>query len=198
MTYSTHSLQEGDLEEEVDWLTMAKRRQLLLLEDNESKSQRLREEGTTLAEAGRLWEAIKYWDEALELTPYCATLHEMKCQVCSMCSGMIQLVLCALGAQTWPENRTQIGLCTGLYLLAANGQMIWPLLSQVLLELGEVFPAVRSGERAVELEPTWGVARQTLGRAQLGLGEVHMVSDCWKYAELTQESGSRKLYLHEN
>lgn len=47
------------------------------------------------------------------------------------------------------------------------------------MELGEVFPAVQSGERAVELEPTWGVAWQTLGRAQLGLGEVRLVSDDW-------------------
>lgn len=46
---------------------------------------------------------------------------------------------------------------------------------QALLELSEVFPAVQAAERAVELEPTWSVARQTLGRAQLGLGEVHMV-----------------------
>lgn len=68
----------------MDWLTMAKRRRLLLLEDNESKSRRLREEGATLAEAGRLWEAIRYWDEALELTPQRTTLHEMKSQVCFM------------------------------------------------------------------------------------------------------------------
>ena len=66
----------------MDWLTMAKRRHLLVLEDNESKSQRLKEEGATLAEAGRLWEAIKYWDEALQFTPRCAALQEMKSQVC--------------------------------------------------------------------------------------------------------------------
>ena len=43
------------------------------------------------------------------------------------------------------------------------------------MELSEVFPAVQAAERAVELDPTWSVARITLGRAQLGLGEVHMV-----------------------
>ena len=59
--------------------------------------------------------------------------------------------------------------------MSPEGVPSLPLLPQVLLELGEVFPAVQCGERAVELEPTWGVARQTLGRAQLGLGEVHMV-----------------------
>ena len=46
---------------------------------------------------------------------------------------------------------------------------------QVLLELEEVYPAVRAAETAVQLEPTWAIARQTLGRAQLGMGEVHMV-----------------------
>ena len=44
------------------------------------------------------------------------------------------------------------------------------------MELSEVIPAVQAAEEAVRLDPTWSVARQTLGRAQLGLGEVHMVS----------------------
>lgn len=44
------------------------------------------------------------------------------------------------------------------------------------MELNEVFPAIQAAEEAVRLDPTWSVARQTLGRAQLGLGEVHMVS----------------------
>ncbi len=46
---------------------------------------------------------------------------------------------------------------------------------KVLLELGEVFPAIESGEKAVTLDPTWSLARQTLGRAQLGIGELDMV-----------------------
>lgn len=72
----------GDQSEDgVDWLSVAKRRCLLLLEDNESKSQRLREEGAVLAENERYWEAIKYWDEAIQLTPNIATLYEMKAQV---------------------------------------------------------------------------------------------------------------------
>lgn len=43
------------------------------------------------------------------------------------------------------------------------------------MELGEVFPAVEAAEKAVKLDPTWAVARQTLGRAQLGFGEVELV-----------------------
>ena len=74
--------EEGEGEEEgVDWLNAAKRRHLLLLEDNQSKSERLKEEGALMAENGRYWEAIKYWDEAIQLTPGVADLYEMKAQV---------------------------------------------------------------------------------------------------------------------
>lgn len=38
-----------------------------------------------------------------------------------------------------------------------------------------MFQAVQCAERAVKLDVTWAVARQTLGRAQLGMGEVKMV-----------------------
>lgn len=39
-----------------------------------------------------------------------------------------------------------------------------------------MFEAVQCAEKAVQLSVTWATARQTLGRAQLGIGEVHMVS----------------------
>ena len=65
----------------VDWLVVAKRRKILLLEDNLAKSKRLQEEGVILAENGRYWEAVKHWDEAMELNPRSAALHEMKSQV---------------------------------------------------------------------------------------------------------------------
>jgi len=44
------------------------------------------------------------------------------------------------------------------------------------MELCEVFPAVQTAKKAVELAPTWWIAHQTLGRAYLGLGEVSLVS----------------------
>lgn len=73
----------NEVEEGVDWLSAAKRRRLILLEDSIAKSKRLREEGALLAENERYWEAIKYWDEAIQLTPDSAVLHEMKSQVWS-------------------------------------------------------------------------------------------------------------------
>ena len=73
--------EEREREEVVDWLSAAKRRRAILLEDSQTKSKRLQEEGATLAEEGRYWEAIKYWDEALQFTPGSAVLYEMKSQV---------------------------------------------------------------------------------------------------------------------
>uniref|UniRef100_A0A3Q2NQN4 Tetratricopeptide repeat domain 33 n=1 Tax=Fundulus heteroclitus TaxID=8078 RepID=A0A3Q2NQN4_FUNHE len=119
---------EGDSEaagdEEVDWLHAIKRRKEILLEDCAAKSGRLKEEGARLAEEGRHWEALKKWDEAIQLTPDNSLLYEMK--------------------------------------------------SQVLTILHEVFPAVKAAELAVKFKPLFWEGWQTLGRAQLNLGEVDL------------------------
>lgn len=47
---------------------------------------------------------------------------------------------------------------------------------QVLSILQEVFPAVEAAEMALKLRPLWWEGWQTLGRAQLNLGEVDLVS----------------------
>lgn len=112
--------------DESDEYFQNKRSKVLTLEDKTTKSKRLQDEGEILAESERYWEAIKYWNEAIELTPENPVLHEIK--------------------------------------------------AQALLELDQVFPAVLSAENAVERDRTWAPALQTLGRAQLGLGEVQMVS----------------------
>ncbi|CDQ57530.1 unnamed protein product [Oncorhynchus mykiss] len=113
-------------EDEVDWLYAIKRRREVLLEDCAAKSKRLKEEGVVLAQEGRHWEAVKRWDEAIQMTPENPLLYEMK--------------------------------------------------SQVLTVLQEVFPAVQAAEMAVKLRPLWWEGWQTLGRAQLSLGEVDLVS----------------------
>ncbi|XP_037553352.1 tetratricopeptide repeat protein 33 [Nematolebias whitei] len=46
--------------------------------------------------------------------------------------------------------------------------------SQVLTILHEVFPAVKAAEMAVKFQPLWWEGWQTLGRAQLSLGEVDL------------------------
>ncbi|XP_020320930.1 tetratricopeptide repeat protein 33 isoform X1 [Oncorhynchus kisutch] len=111
-------------EDEVDWLYAIKRRREVLLEDCAAKSKRLKEEGVVLAQEGRHWEAVKRWDEAIQMTPENPLLYEMK--------------------------------------------------SQVLTVLQEVFPAVQAAEMAVKLRPLWWEGWQTLGRAQLSLGEVDL------------------------
>ncbi|KAG7258568.1 hypothetical protein CRUP_037974 [Coryphaenoides rupestris] len=80
---------------------------------------------SVVSDGHRHWEAIKKWDEALELTPENPLLYEMK--------------------------------------------------SQVLTILQEVFPAVKAAEMVVKLKPMWWEGWQTLGRAQLSLGEVDLV-----------------------
>lgn len=47
---------------------------------------------------------------------------------------------------------------------------------QVLTILQEGFPAVKAAEMAVKFRPLWWEGWQTLGRAQLSLGEVDLVS----------------------
>ena len=46
---------------------------------------------------------------------------------------------------------------------------------QAFLQLSEVYPAVKAARKCVELNPRWWVGFQTLGRAQLALGEVKLV-----------------------
>lgn len=116
--------ENADPPEGVDWLSGYKRRRNLLLEDCAQKSRRLRQEGTTLAELDRCWEALKKFDEALQLTPGDVEIHEMR--------------------------------------------------AQVLMLLREDFAAVQEAEQVVKLDPLWWVAHQTLGRAQLQLGEIQM------------------------
>ncbi|KAM9307294.1 tetratricopeptide repeat protein 33 [Pholidichthys leucotaenia] len=119
-------------EEDVNWLHAIKRRRVILLEDCAAKSKRLKDEGALLAEQGRHWEAIKKWDEAIQLTPDNPLLYEMK--------------------------------------------------SQVLTILHEVFPAVKAAEMAVKFRPLWWEGWQTLGRAQLNLGEVDMAIKSFQVA----------------
>jgi len=53
---------------------------------------------------------------------------------------------------------------------------------QVLMSLGEVYSAVCAAEKAVGLNANWWIGHQTLGRAQLGLGEVKLVRFLYIFA----------------
>jgi len=105
-----------------DWIAEAKRRKLVALEDNNIRYNRLKKEGSALAEEGRFWEAITRWNEALLINDKDAALLEMK--------------------------------------------------AQALIQVHEWEPAIELAESAVKVDKTWWVGYQTLGRAQLGVGEV--------------------------
>lgn len=72
---------------------------------------------------------------------------------------------------------------------------------QVLLELGELFPAVEAAECAVKADPTWSIAWQTLARAQVGIGQVEMVCNTvlekwYSYPFFPQAISSAQKSLH--
>ena len=97
---SAAAFSEDKVEEEtedltVDWLSAAKKRKAILLEDSQTKSKRLQDEGSFLAEHERYWEAIKHWDEAIQLTPGHAPLHEMKAQVRNLVVGCFLQRVCS-------------------------------------------------------------------------------------------------------
>ncbi|XP_036994423.2 tetratricopeptide repeat protein 33 [Artibeus jamaicensis] len=141
--------------DEGNWLHASKRRKEVLLEGCAQKSRQLKDEGASLAENKRYREAIQKWDEALQLTPNDATLHEMK--------------------------------------------------SQVLMSLHEMFPAVHAAEMAVQRNPRSWESWQTLGRAQLGLGEIVLAIRSFQVAlhiypmnpEIWKEDLSWARTLHE-
>ncbi|XP_057305837.1 tetratricopeptide repeat protein 33-like [Hydractinia symbiolongicarpus] len=106
-----------------DWRSLLPHKRIML-EDSISKSNRLINEGISLAEKERYWEANSKFKEAAALTPRVAKIYEMQ--------------------------------------------------AQVLLELGEVFPAVQAAETAVMIEPLWAEAHQTVGRSQISIGEIEI------------------------
>ncbi|XP_037340332.2 tetratricopeptide repeat protein 33 [Pungitius pungitius] len=58
--------------------------------------------------------------------------------------------------------------------LTPDNPLLYEMKSQVLTILQEVFPAVKAAETAVKFRPLWWEGWQTLGRAQLNLGEVDL------------------------
>ena len=80
--------------------------------------------------------------------------------VCVWCVCVLCVCVCV---------RVRVCVCMCACMLCSS-------LQQALQELQEVFPAVESALKATEYQPNWSTAWQTLGRAQLGLGEVYLVS----------------------
>jgi len=63
-----------------DWVALTKKKKVDALEDGKARFERLKVEGSCLAEEGRFWEALGRWQEALELQPDNARVWEMRAQ----------------------------------------------------------------------------------------------------------------------
>ncbi|MCE3215352.1 hypothetical protein HAX54_002074, partial [Datura stramonium] len=64
-----------------------------------------------------------------------------------------------------------LGKWESALLLMPDRAILHEQKAQILLELGETWKALKAATRATELEPSWGEAWVTLGRAQLNYGE---------------------------
>ncbi|KAG8195909.1 hypothetical protein JTE90_001144 [Oedothorax gibbosus] len=67
-------------------------------------------------------------------------------------------------------------------LLLIPDEKILEMRAQALLELDIPFPAVQSAEKATKLNPRFWEAYQTLGRSQLGIGDLQMAKSSFSKA----------------
>lgn len=58
--------------------------------------------------------------------------------------------------------------------LVPNDYKILEMKAQALLQLNLPFAAVQAAERAIKYNSCWWIGYQTLGRSQLGMGEIEM------------------------
>uniref|UniRef100_A0A8C1ASZ9 Tetratricopeptide repeat domain 33 n=3 Tax=Cyprinus carpio TaxID=7962 RepID=A0A8C1ASZ9_CYPCA len=167
---------DEDVEEErVDWLHVIKQRREVLLEDCAAKSKRLKDEGMLLAEEGRNWEALKRWDEAIQLTPDNAVLYEMKSQV------LITLQEVFLAVQS-------AEMATRLRPLWCEA---WQTLGRTQLSLGEVELAVRSFQVALHLHPS----ERSLWEEDLGWALQLLKQQKALHERAKQEDEARRLLV---
>ncbi|MGH0148661.1 UNVERIFIED_CONTAM: hypothetical protein FKN15_044595 [Acipenser sinensis] len=200
--FEAEATEEAEVDgNEVDWLHVIKRRKEVLLEDCAAKSKRLKDEGAILAGNGRMasfgWKrkagdkvskvaAQRFEAEATEEAEVDGNevdwLHVIKrrkevlLEDCAAKSKRLKdegAILAGNGSHpraTASEDNTALGQLTGKPAGARpDYRGRW---CTVLTVLQEVFPAVQAVEMAVRLNPRWWEAWQTLGRAQLILGEV--------------------------
>ncbi|CAL1533498.1 unnamed protein product [Lymnaea stagnalis] len=123
--------------DDIDWLTSTPKKRFISLEDAVGKSDRLKAEGAMLAEADRYWEAIKKWDEAIQLTPYNEKIFEMKAQA-----------LMAVG-EVFPAMQ----MAEKTVVMAPTWWVGHQTLGRALANIGEVRLALKSFSRAVHLNP---------------------------------------------
>ncbi|XP_065071844.1 tetratricopeptide repeat protein 33-like [Rhopilema esculentum] len=120
-----------------DWTKLGSKNKSLVTESKDAKFKRLYDEGVLLAEEERYWEAIKRWNEALEIYPVNEKLYEMKSQVLMELNEIFPAVENAKKAihfrPDWAEGHQTLG--------------------RALLNIGELKLALRSFLTAEFLKP---------------------------------------------
>lgn len=129
--------EELETDEGFDWFNPLPRKITFSLEDAHAKSERLKLEGTTLAEAERYWEAIKKWEEAIQLVPTNHTILDMKAQA-----------LMAVG-EVFPALQA----AEKTVKVLPTWWIAHQTLGRALANVGEVKMAQKSFSRAVHLNP---------------------------------------------
>jgi len=165
---SADSDDESQLDQVFDWMDpVAVKKTVIALEDRRSKRKRLKEEGIKHAEDGRFWEAIRKWESALSLSEF----SHIHCQY----RGTV--------ANGGDEERAKDVKCRDRIRFGTNFDAseervldahLLEMKAQALMELDEVFPAIQAAEAAVLSNPLWHVGWRTLGRAQIGFGDIDM------------------------
>lgn len=160
---------EEDLKRVFDWMDpIAVKRTAIALEDRNAKRMRLKEEGITHAEDGRYWEAVKKWEVALSLSGFYQKHFPNRGSV-SVNGGDEEK---GKNERLALKQHTQIGNDAGFSEDRILDAQLLEMKAQALMELDEVFPAVQAAEAAVLSHPAWHIGWRTLGRAQLGFGDV--------------------------
>jgi len=128
---------EEVVDPDFDWVALTKKKKLDALEDGKARFERLKVEGSCLAEEGRFWEALGRWHEALELQPRNARVWEMRAQALVALhewDGAVE----AAGKATTLENTWWVGHQT---------------LGRAHLGLGNLEAALICFQKAVHLNP---------------------------------------------
>jgi len=162
---SADSDDESELSQVFDWMDpVAIKKTAIALEDRASKRKRLKEEGITHAEDGRFWEAIKKWESALALSEF----NQIHCRHRSVANGGDEEGAKAQRLKDKLDFKTSFDSSEERVL---DAQLL-EMKAQALMELEEIFPAVQAAEAAVLSNPIWHIAWRTLGRAQIGFGDI--------------------------
>ena len=142
------STEEDDSENNCE-LSFVTSNSCIALEDTWTVCKRLKFEGNTLAENSRFWEALAKFNKAIDLLLDKVKGHSGSMDNMNLASGPSFVLL----------------------------SVLHELCSQCYTELGEVYPAVEFAEKAVNFNKLCHIARRTLSRAQINIGELYLAKE---------------------